>query len=67
MDIQAVSVVQHLVPLQRGQPVAGQLGEGVDQVRAVLHVDLLREEGPVAAVLRPVLIVAHHQLVLGQH
>ena len=51
MDVQAVSVVEDLVPLQGGESVSGQLGERVDQVRAVVHVDLLGEERSVAAVL----------------
>ena len=67
VDVQAFTVVQDLVPLKSGHTVFFQLGEWEDQMRAVIHADLLGEEGTIVAVLWPVLVVAEHHLVLGQH
>ena len=57
-----------VVPFERVEDATGNLGEGVHDVGAERHVDILREVLHASwAVLRPVGVVAHHFHIGGGH
>lgn len=63
-----IAVGQHIVPLHGVELVVAHLGEGEDDVAAVVDVDVGGDEAPSAgAVLRPVGVVAHDDLILTVH